>query len=290
MSRLVAAFAVVSGVVILPGCIEGFDTLNGSDEAYYRLFDYVIDRPRVLAVTYWPPAPGAGEEVTFVALAATPEDPVSPEVTWWACGISLDVPFVYHGADCMETSLAELVGTGQSLTVRLPYYDVSGCAPSGGCFGYIPVVATVADPDGEETGQGITFLSPDFLDRYPYPELDQNTWNAMIQLRIDGNEGSATARPGSEVVLEATVLSEEPDREFSWYTTAGTFTEYGVTVARADWSFQGDGLHVVLGRNTLVVPKESPPDSIQVYVVSIPLDAYHPSLTRFASGTIEVVR
>ncbi len=280
---------VAAGVAGLAACIDGFDSFNGADEAYYRLFDYVIDRPRVLAVTYWPPYVAGGEVVTLRALAATPDDLVSPKVSWWGCGVSLDVPFVYYGADCMQTSLAEFLGTGPVLSLQLPYYDLSACEASGGCNGYLPIVAVVESRDGESMGQGITFLSPDYLDRAPEPRIDAETWNDTIRLWIDGTAGApVTAAPGEPVGLEAVVPSTETDHEFSWYTSEGTFTDYGVTRAAAVVSGQGEGLNLIHGRNTLVVPDHPSSTSIQVYVVATPVSAIHPALTRFATGTIEV--
>ncbi len=282
--------AVLLVLGLVAGCVEGFDSFNGSDEAYYRLFDYVIDRPRVLAVTWWPPGVSGGRTVTFRALAATPEDPISPKVSWWACGLSLDTPFVYYGADCMQTSLAEFLGTGASLTVRLPDYDVSACEQTGSCYGYIPVIAVVASQDGTETGQGITFLTPDYYDRAPEPSLDAETWNATLELRIDGSpEGTATAAPGDAVQLEAVLPAGGPSYLFSWYVTEGTLVDHGVTSPADVTPVAGGGLYRVIGTNTLVMP-EAPSGAIQVYVVATPTEVVQAPLVRFATRTIEVQR
>jgi len=48
-------------------------------------------------------------------------------------------------------------------------------------------------------------------------------------------------------------------------------------------------MNLVYGRNTLVVPKEEPPETIHVYVVTTPTDRSYPSLTRYAAGKIEVM-
>ncbi len=288
MSRLSTSRVLVLVLAFSAGCVEGFDSFNGSDEAYYRLFDYVIDRPRVLAVTWWPPDVSGGEMVTFSALAATPEAPLSPEVSWWACGLSLDKPFVYYGADCMQTSLAEFLGTGPSLTVQLPYYDLSACEQTGSCYGYIPVIAVVASKAGEQTGQGITFLTPDYYDRAPDPGMDAETWNDVLQLRLDGkSEEPVTASPGDSVRLEATLLSAEQAYTFSWYTSAGVFLDYGVTAVSEVHEQPAGKLYAVTGKNTLVLPEDAS-GKVYVYVVTTPFDATHASLTRFATGTIEV--
>jgi len=72
------------------------------------------------------------------------------------------------------------------------------------------------------------------MDRAPVPRIDDATWYAMLQLRLDGTAGTpVTARPGDSVRLEAVVASTAMQQEFSWYTTAGSFASDGITLASA---------------------------------------------------------
>jgi len=283
--------AVCLGGISLGGCIEGFDATNGSDKAYHRLYDYQIDRPRVMGLAYWPILFSGGDTVVFEALAASPDDLASPRIEWWGCGVTREEPFVYYGTDCLESSLAEYLGEGASVSVTMPYYDTTSCLGDESCYGYIPVFAVAyAQEDMEpDRGHGVTFVSPDYLNQSPNAPLNTDLHEARLEFTMEGlSEGTVTAAPGDEVSLEARVETLETDLLFSWYVSAGELKAYGVTRADEVILDRIVPRNIVYGRNTLIIPQEIDAEQIYVYLTVNSVTYYYPGLQRFATGVIQL--
>lgn len=287
----VRAFMLIPILLLLSSCIEGFDSLNGADEAYYRLYDYRIDRPRVLGISYQPIFPSGGDLVTFNALAASPEHLTDAKVEWWGCGLTLDEPFAYYGADCLQTSLAEYLGTGSTLEVELPKYQTDNCS-SDGCYGYIPIIAVMrgrGETGDDQEGYGLTYISPDYQDELGPLPMELDLYSASIELTMDGmNPGQAA--PGEEIALDVRVETYASELQFSWYVSSGTLRDLGVTLTgEIEWGTLGKR-NVLHAFNTLVVPEDEREGRIFIYVVIDPVEPEIIGLERFVTGEIEVMQ
>lgn len=291
--RLSVLLSVCGGATALgtclSGCVEGFDSANGTDKAYFRLYDYTIDRPRVLGIRYTPLDLSSGDTVTFEALGATPDRFFDVSVEWWGCGTSVATPFSYYGADCLDTSIAEYLGQGTAVTITMPVYDTSSCADTG-CYGFFPVMAVLRE-QGQATGYGVTYLIPDYLNQQPPLVFDLNV--ADIQFTVgQGATGtpSVTARPGERVPLRVDMETVEVDYTFSWYVTAGTLESLGVTHATSLQIHSGPQRNLLRTDNALVIPEDFEGDEIGVYVVIDSNTYYYPGLEQFRVGRIQVQR
>lgn len=291
-ARLPILLAIRLGVCIgpmlmLPGCVEGFDSANGSDKAYYRLYDYHIDRPRVLGMTYWPLLFSGGDIVTFEALAAAPDQLIDAEVEWWSCGIDQTVPFTYYSASCLNSSAAVFLGSGKTLEVEMPAYDTSSCE-STGCYGFFPMIAVLgSDVPEPDEGYGITWLAPDYLNQSPPVYFDLHF--ASLTFKVgEGETTTTTARPGDRIRLEAELETYDVDFLFSWYASAGTFERLGLTRASSAALFSPPRRNVIGSENVLLIPEDQPAGPLMVYLVIDTVSYYYPGLQRFAVGRIEV--
>jgi len=269
--------------------VEGFDSANGTDKAYFRLYDYTIDRPRVLGIRYTPLDFSSGDVVTFEALSATPERFYDVSVEWWGCGISVPTPFSYYGADCLNTSIAEFLGEGARISVQMPTYDVSSCADTS-CYGFFPVMAVVKEVD-QSPGYGVTYLVPDYENQVPPLLFDLNLADVVFTVgRSPEGTTTTSVRPGERVPLAVALTTSDVDFQFSWYVTAGTLENLGVTRATGIEIHSGPQRNRVTSENTLVVPEDFAGDEIGVYLVIDSVSYYYPGVERFAVGRIQVTR
>lgn len=272
----------------LCACVEGFDSANGSDRAYYRLYDYHIDRPRVLGMAYWPLLFGPGDTVTFEALAAAPDQLQDAAVEWWSCGIDQTVPFTYYSAGCLNSSAAVFLGTGPDLTVQMPDYDTSSCEETG-CYGFFPMIAVLSSEEPEpDEGYGITWLAPDYLNQSPPVFFDLHFAELTFTVGEQGTT-STTAQPGERIALNVELETYDVDFLFSWYTSAGTFERLGLTRSTSAALFAPPRRNLIGSENALIIPKDQPAGEVMVYLVIDTVGYYYPGLQRHVVGRIQVV-
>lgn len=269
------------------GCVEGFDAFNQSDAAYYRLYDYTIDRPRVLGIRYTPRTAQGGDVITFEALYAAPEGEGMNPLQWWGCGTSLTEPFSYYQADCLNTAIAEYLGEGSVLALTLPEYDASSC--EYGCIGYIPIFAEYTSAESDASGMAATWISPDYAGAYEDQVLFVDLDHASLKLLMKGDEdGEVEGKPGERISLKVEAETFDVDFIFSWYVTRGTLLSYGVTRATAVELNQAPRKNRVVSENILEVPAGETSSNIDVYVVIDPATYYYPGVERFLKGMVHV--
>lgn len=228
--------------LITTGCFRGLF----SEAPRYLATEYVVDKPRIVALRSNPTMMVSGEPTQVDALLIAPID---NNIEGWnvsVCGLNpeLDTRTLIWDLLCFEKNEAVTqLFTAPSLPYRLATptfpmvsgcdnYEDTGVVDTGWvdednypCAHYLPLMfeATV---DGQPV-YAAAFTnwfgeSPSYLDQ-------SNSYsNAGIELSIPNN-----ALPGEEVRLEVTIAKNASNANFQWYIDAGTLKETGITRAHS---------------------------------------------------------
>ena len=258
------------------GCFRGLF----SEAPRYLATEYVVDKPKIVAIRSTPTEMVSGEPALFDALILAPQD---SDIDGWkvsVCGLNteLDTRTFIWDLLCFEKNEAV---TQLFTTPSLPYrfatptfpqvsgcdeYEDTGVVDTGWidennypCAHYLPLMfeATVDDKPVYAAaftrwyGESSTYLNQS--DSYS---------NAGIELSLPNN-----ALPGEEVTLEVTIAKNASNANFQWYIDAGTLKETGITRAH---SYIPPSDEFILPRTTstnrLVLPKEYE-GTLRVWVV-----------------------
>lgn len=293
---LVAKYSIFTSIFILCSCIEGQGHLFGNSEAgYYIINDYIINRPMVLAIKPSYPYALMGSEVTMQVLAATPNNHHSPAITWWSCGLSLDYPPEYMEPSCLTTSLAENIGYGNSITVKMPDYSSSNDCDNeedDDCdnFSYVntefPIIVSVSDDktaDLEDMGFGYTYITLNNMEyTEPYVDYFENSTLQLAYTEASSNSSTKTFDIKASVDL---LDGMEGNLFFKWYITDGLLSKKGITSVSErvdDPKIVENSIYSSL--NTLIVPNDFNKKNITIYVV-VTNSNYN---TIFATQIIEI--
>jgi hypothetical protein len=248
--------------------------------------DYVIDRPRVVAIRITPPLLVHGTPVTVDALVLAPGEAhvVSADI----CGLGRDLPTVVTEDACFrQPELAE------HLADQVPFtWDP-------------PDLSTVICPERIDTGgpyssdtawYGCASLVPLMITAKQGEDLAYGRVDAMLPV---GNHGAIPAGidaaphtldvageqvAGGEVQLTYTIDAQPDQNGFRWYVDGGVLLGTGRT-AMATW----DGTTAVT-RNTLQIPDDWH-GPLRVAVVTVASDAFelgHPGDVTWSVITLDI--
>jgi hypothetical protein len=223
-------------LLVASGCID-----LDLDSQPHLILDYLIDKPRVVAVRAVPPVVEGGSPMQLDALVLAPGEG-EPRVTASVCGLRLDVEVDVDGVVCFDNrDLVEEVATELPAVWTPPDLSGARCDPEDfnlgePCASEIPLMVE-AELDGvvarASVGIGISVGPPSDL-RVPIPM---------------GLLDPGPVRAGDEVTITV-VSSRAPVAldHVAWWVDAGVLLGTGRT--------RTYGQDDILTENTLVIPDD----------------------------------
>jgi|GEM_PF-3734120 len=291
------------GIIFLTGCFRGIF----SDRPKYLATEYVVNKPRIVALRSSPVEMVSGTPSTLDALLIAPKDATIEGWQVSACGLDLSsttrtwiwdllcfekddaitplfstpsLPYQFavptfpeidscnQWNDNMDTGLA-ISDTGW---IEEGYYE-SECAHQ------LPIMVK-AIVDGEPVfAAGFTNWYPNL----PYHLRRDTTYSdAGIELNIPSQ-----AKAGTEVSLALSIATNATYASFQWYIDAGVLLDTGITKAHQFQEATESFPHpLTTSNNRLVIPEEYE-GTLRIWVV-VHEPWYHDFDMTWAQGEIEV--
>ena len=251
--------------ISLTGCFRGLF----SEAPRYLATEYVVDKPRIVAVRSNPAEMISGTPAQFDALLIAPKGSTVDGWTVSVCGLNpeLDTRTFIWDLLCFEKNEAVTqLFTSASLphSFAVPSFpEVDGCreyedtgvidtgwgdSEDYPCSHYLPLMF-------EATVNGQPVYAAGFTEWYgeipPHLERRVSYSDVGIELALP-----TTASPGEQVDLAVTLGVDATNATFHWYIDAGTLKETGITQAHSYTEPTDDfALPRTTSTNRLLVPE-----------------------------------
>lgn len=265
-------------LLMLSACLD----LPLNEPLVHQALDYVIDKPRVLAMRFKPPVFASGERLEMDALIVGPGGARATRASWRTCGLREDVPVEIYSLQCFTegVEITEMASGVMPLPYTSPdfaemdcgewHLDTGAFADTGfsfddmlPCHHHLPVM--VEAELGGETVRGVTWVTwfagswPDIL---PRPTTLDNT---RRRIELQGEP-----KAGAEVTVRFTALGDFRFNSFRWYVDAGQLLDTGHTAAQG---YEPPGPIALEGRtwteNRWVLPEDAS-GPLRIFVVITP--------------------
>lgn len=238
---------LLSTILLQTGCFRGLF----SEAPRYLATEYVVDRPRIVALKSGPIEMVSGTPTTFDALLVAPKGASIQSWKMSVCGLdpTMDTPTYIWDLLCFEKQevVSQLFQSSElPHTFAVPTFPEIDCNNGNyrpmdtglredtgwweegygesTCSHYLPLMIEATVDDTPVYAAAFTNWYP----TVPY-HLRRNTplSEAGIGLRVEDR-----AVAGSEIALEISVATDARDASFQWYIDAGQLIDTGITSAR----------------------------------------------------------
>lgn len=289
-------------IPLLTGCFRGFF----SEGPRYLATEYVVDKPRIVALRSSPIEMVSGQSTTFDALLIAPAESTVEQWQVSVCGLDPNSTTRTQIWDllCFEKDEAVTTlfkGTSMPQQFAVPTFpEIDSCSrwdeqvldsglqdtgwieegyTDGYCNHQLPIMVE-ATVDGEPVfAAGFTSWHPTL----PY-HLRRNTTysDAGIELSMP-----TEAQAGSQVDLSLRIATDASYANFQWYIDAGTLKDTGITKAHSFSEATESFPHpLTTSNNRLVIPDDYQ-GTLRVWVV-VHEPWYHDFDMTWIEGSIEV--
>ena len=273
---------LLAATVTSTGCFRGLF----SEAPRYLATEYVVDKPRIVALRSNPTEMVSGEPAKFDALLLAPKESRIEEWNVSVCGLTPDIATQTIIWDLLCFEKDEAV-TPLFSTASLPhsfatpsfalsedctqwgdeYFDTGFVEDTGwdegaqrsSCAHYLPIMFEATVDGSPVFAAGFTY----WHDELPTELARETSYSAAgIELSLP-----TEATAGAEVPLTVTVGKEATGATFQWYIDGGTLKETGITRAHS-YSAPTDTFVVprTTSTNRLVIPADYE-GSLRVWVV-----------------------
>lgn len=264
------------------GCFRGLF----SEAPRYLATEYVVDKPRIVAIRTTPTEMVSGEPAKFDALLLAPKESTIEGWSASVCGLNpdIDTQTIIWDLLCFEKdeSVTQLFSTSSlphsfaTPTFTLSdecdrwgsrdYIDTGYIEDTGwnetlrsSCAHYLPIMFEATVDGSPVYAAGFTY----WYDEFPTDLAREASYSdAGIELSI-----LTEAQAGDEVPLKVTIGKDATGATFQWYIDAGTLKETGITRAH---SYVAPTDDFVIPRTTSTNRLIIPPDyegPLRVWVV-----------------------
>ena len=234
-------------MLLQTGCFRGLF----SEAPRYLATEYVVDRPKIVALKAGPIEMISGAPTTFDALLVAPKEASIQSWSVSVCGLdpTMDTPTYIWDLLCFEKQDAVSTlfqSTSLPHTFAVPTFPEIDCNNDNyrpmdtgltedtgwreegygesTCSHYLPLMVEATVDDSPVFAAAFSYWYP----TVPY-HLRRNTPIAQAGIGLRTVE---SARAGTEVALEVSVAADARDASFQWYIDSGTLVDTGITSAR----------------------------------------------------------
>ena len=238
---------LLTTMLLQVGCFRGLF----SEAPRYLATEYVVDRPKIVALKSGPIEMVSGTPTTFDALLVAPQESTIESWTISVCGLdpTMDTPTYIWDLLCFEKqdAVSQLFKTKE-----LPHTFAVPTFPEIDCNTYdtLPMDTGIVEDTGwREEGMDesvcshyLPLMIEATVDDTPVYAAAFTNWYPTVPYHLRRNASLSeagiglqtvnSAAAGSEVRLEISVATDARDASFQWYIDAGQLIDTGITSAR----------------------------------------------------------